>query len=159
MSGRMLTPILAVLVCGACREPSGASKVIAPTTSGSETTSPDPQGSDVPCALDSDCQLVPSCSCDKCNVSKVMHVDPCDQPCAKDPCAAYVSACVAGTCAKKVTSASITCSNDADCSPPPCGPCASGTTITTDMMVQECVVNPCKNPDAACGPSHVCVVR
>jgi hypothetical protein len=31
--------------------------------------------------------------------------------------------------------------------------------ITTDMMMQECVVNPCKNPSAACGPKHVCVIR
>jgi hypothetical protein len=53
----------------------------------------------------------------------------------------------------------MACTKDADCSPPPCGPCASGTTITPDMMMHECVVNPCKNPGAACNASHVCVVR
>ena len=51
------------------------------------------------------------------------------------------------------------CSTDADCSPPPCGPCTSGTVITSQMMAAECVVNPCKNSSAACNAQHLCVVR
>jgi hypothetical protein len=53
----------------------------------------------------------------------------------------------------------ISCKRDDDCHPPPCGPCTAGTVITTGMLDQECVVNPCKNPAAKCTSSHVCAVR
>jgi len=65
----------------------------------------------------------------------------------------------------------VSCTSDADCRPPPCGPCASGTVITQEMQTQECVTNECtgRYDDAGvfhdtplavmCSPSHVCTIR
>jgi hypothetical protein len=54
----------------------------------------------------------------------------------------------------------IKCTIDESCSPPPCGPCESGSVLTSSMYGQECVVNPCKRPAAVCSPTaHVCVAK
>ena len=57
----------------------------------------------------------------------------------------------------------VTCERDEDCHPGACGPCASGSTITYEDVMQECVVNPCT---AAGGPPpvafcnhHVCTIK
>ena len=92
------------------------------------------------------------------------------------PFAVVVAGVVLGASCKQAETAPanagpVACANDADCRPPPCGPCASGTVITQEMLLKECVVNECtgRYDDAGvfhdtplavvCSPSHVCTIR
>ncbi len=61
------------------------------------------------------------------------------------------------------TDAPVKCERDTDCSAPPCGPCASGSTISVSDMQRECVVNSCTAggkpaPVAYCN-NRVCTIR
>ena len=53
----------------------------------------------------------------------------------------------------------VACTKDEECQAPPCGPCTAGAPITSDMLTQTCVVNPCPQAVAHCAADHNCAVK
>jgi hypothetical protein len=107
------------------------------------------------CNADSQCMVLASCDCSRCVASRKGKAELCSEPCKADPCVAHLSTCDHGKCVEHIA---IACKTDADCAPPPCGPCSEGTIVTRDMLTQTCALNPCPKSTASC-QNHLCTLR